>query len=465
LTLKKQTTLLHVGAEGLPGHSPGLPAARLRWLDVGMLQLRRSGSGATADRRSSSTPSWFAKNCGSPPPERDERTGKPDREKSSAGTGAGVRAGSGSSGAQDFRSGSKGGGNASRSPNAQRERAHPAQGELTRTSTDDSAPRTPALRNTEPEIEADLPEEFVECADFVEGGVELSPPRSNVDDEFFVGEGSSASTATRPLLQLEDRQLEEFWPRGAGSPKAVFLDYDGTLREFENKPELAVPTDEINELLRRINERLDFVPHIISGRSASFLERHFGHLSRFTLVAEHGFQIWRATSGTWTLWDGTIDHEIWKASIRDAMQRIVNEMPGSHLEEKASHLVWHYRGVEDQPMAEAKASDVIRNLSTLVDEGRIPDVRISHGHKIVEASYRNVRKGPVMRKLCEEQAILHEPFGGVLAAGDDVSDESMFDAAPSDYLTVKVGAAQTSARFRVDSPRDLRQFLGKLLDF
>lgn len=417
--------------------------------------LQRRASGGTADRRSSSTPSWFAKNCGEKP---EENRGKLHREKNSAGTGAGARAGSGSGGS-DIRGVSKG---ASQSPNAQRERP-PVQGELGRSTTDDSQPRTPALRNTEPEIEADLPEEFVECADFVEGGVELSPPRSTVDDDFSAGDGSSAERSTRPLLQLEDRLLEQFWPRGH-DPKALFLDYDGTLREFENKPELAVPTDEINELLSRINDRRDFVPHIISGRSASFLERYFGHLRRFTLVAEHGFQIWRAESGTWTLWDGTIDHEIWKASVRDAMQRIVNDTPGSHLEEKASHLVWHYRGVEDQSMAEAKASHVVANLSALVDEGRIPDVRISHGHKIVEASYRNVRKGPVMRKLCEEQAILHMPYAGVLLAGDDVSDESMFDAAPSDYLTVKVGAAETSARFRVESPWELRQFLAKLLD-
>jgi trehalose 6-phosphate synthase/phosphatase len=295
--------------------------------------------------------------------------------------------------------------------------------------------------------------------DFVEGGVELSPEKvDNPLDMLIAGFGS-----TRPLLQLEEMQLEEFWPSGPGL-KAVFLDYDGTLREFENKPEWAVPTDEIIQLLTAINDRADFVPHIISGRDATFLETHFGHLSRFTLVAEHGFQIWRAGHHAWELSDGTINHETWKAGIRSEMSKIVHETPGSHLEEKASCLVWHYREVSDQTKAEDKAISVITSLQRLVEDGNISDVRISHGNKIVEASFKKVRKGPIMRKLCEEKSLFGEPYVGVLTAGDDVSDESMFDAAPSDYLTVKVGQAETSARYRAEHPEELRRFLWRLLE-
>jgi len=86
-------------------------------------------------------------------------------------------------------------------------------------------------------------------------------------------------------------------------------------------------------------------------------------------------------------------------------------------------------------------------------------VKISNGHKVVEVSYRNVRKGLVMRRLCEEKAIFGDPYTGVLAAGDDVSDETMFEAAPHEFLTIKVGAAPTAARFRVETPVLLRKFL------
>jgi len=320
-------------------------------------------------------------------------------------------------------------------------------------SVPESASRTPIMSTTDPDCEIDLPED----EDFVEGGVELSPPKMSAEDLL-----DRLQPATRPLAQLEERQLEDFWPSSDGL-KALFLDYDGTLREFEAKPELAVPTEELRNLLSAINARQDFVPHIISGRNASFLEAHFGGYSRFTLVAEHGFQIWRPETKSWAFWDGTTDHELWKSAIRSEMATFVNEMPGSHLEEKASCLVWHYREVSNQTKAEDKAITVIARLAKLVEEGNLTDVRISHGHKIVEASYQKVRKGPVMRKLCEEKALFGEPFIGVLTAGDDVSDESMFDAAASDYLTIKVGAAKTSARCRVDGPADLREFLWKLV--
>jgi len=311
--------------------------------------------------------------------------------------------------------------------------------------------RTPVISTTDPECEIDLPE----AEDFVEGGVELSPLLS--------GNDAFSPPPTRSLLLLEEGQIEGFWPSGPGM-KALFLDYDGTLREFEDRPEQAVPTAELRQLLQAMNDREDYMPYIVSGRNASFLEEHFGEFSRFTLVAEHGFQIWRPEARTWALWDGTTNHDVWKAALRPEISRIVGEMPGSHLEEKASSLVWHYREVADQAKAEAKSIAVVSRLCKLVEAGNVTEqVRISHGHKIVEASYQKVRKGPVMRKLCEEKALFGEPYVGVLTAGDDVSDESMFENAPSDCLTIKVGPAKTSARCRVDTPAELRSFLWKLL--
>lgn len=300
--------------------------------------------------------------------------------------------------------------------------------------------------------------------DFVQGGIEL-PPRPEeggrgADDE------EEPDFHTRPLPPLSDPELqEEFWPAGEG-PRALFLDYDGTLREFEARPELATPTPEINELLSAINSRQDFVPHIISGRDARFLETYFGHLSRFTLIAEHGFQIWRPGSPDWTLWehpDGLDkDHDDWKEVVRAEMNAFVQSTPGSHVEEKSSSLVWHYREVADAAAGEEAALRALERLEEVRERENIGKIRISHGHKVVEVSYRKVRKGPVMRRICEEKALFGEPFLSVFVAGDDTSDESMFDIAPDDFLTVKVGPALTHAKFRVDSPAQLRKFLSQL---
>eukprot|EP00404_Azadinium_spinosum_P007517 CAMPEP_0180440160 /NCGR_PEP_ID=MMETSP1036_2-20121128/12963_1 /TAXON_ID=632150 /ORGANISM="Azadinium spinosum, Strain 3D9" /LENGTH=453 /DNA_ID=CAMNT_0022446327 /DNA_START=36 /DNA_END=1393 /DNA_ORIENTATION=+ len=300
--------------------------------------------------------------------------------------------------------------------------------------------------------------------DFVEGGIEILPTKdsSGCADGSFENE---SPVLTRQLLQLEQQELEKFWPRGDG-PKALFLDYDGTLREFEARPELAVPTPELEELLAALDARQDLVPHIISGRDARFLEAHFGTAAS-TLIAEHGFEIsLPGSERSWDLWEqygGNVeffrDHENWKAIMRSEIGRLVQQTPGSHLEEKRSSLVWHYREVANEAKAEAAAADVVEQLERLREEKRIQDVKISHGHKVVEVSYRNVRKGLVMRRLCEEKALFGQPFAGVLVAGDDVSDETMFVAAPEDVLTIKVGLGETSAGFRVQNPAQLRQFL------
>lgn len=322
--------------------------------------------------------------------------------------------------------------------------------------------RTPVPRNTEPSFQTDL-----ETEDFVQGGIELPPvPTVGEDERRLSGDEETPAFPTRPLPSLGDRTLEEFWPIGEGS-RALFLDYDGTLREFEARPELATPTREIEELLNAINAREDIVPHIISGRDARFLETYFGSLNRFTLIAEHGFQIWRPGCEGWELWDHPDgldkDHEDWKVTVRSAMTEFVHTTPGSHIEEKASSLVWHYREVSNEALAEAAATNAMEQLDKLKEKHQIQKIRISHGHKVVEVSYRKVRKGPVMRRICEEKAVFGEPFLSVFVAGDDTSDESMFDIAPHDFLTVKVGPALTHAKFRVNSPEDLRRFLWQLI--
>jgi len=310
------------------------------------------------------------------------------------------------------------------------------------------------------QAEAQLPDV---TEDFVEGGVELTP-KSHTDEGLLVGE-PFRPRSTRVLTSL-DVVSGEFWPAGAGQ-RALFLDYDGTLREFEARPEMATPTPQLEELLEAINARTDLVPHIISGRDARFLESCFGKLSRFTLIAEHGFQIHRPGAEGWELLDNLdaldLDHSDWKERVRSAMNLFVEAMPESHIEEKKSSMVWHYREVSDQEQAEAMATEAFTALERLRDAEKLNKIGISRGHKVVEVSYKKVRKGPVMRRICEEKGLFGEPFLSVLVAGDDVSDESMFELAPQDFLSIKVGKAETSAAFRVEDPQQLRSFLWQIV--
>lgn len=276
-------------------------------------------------------------------------------------------------------------------------------------------------------------------------------------------EGPSARPAAAPE-EASPEQLRRWWeqklPSGGTGPRAVFLDYDGTLREFEARPEQAVPTPEITALLTALNAREDLAPHIISGRDCGFLESHLRGLDRFTLVAEHGYKLRRPGCGWEYSRKGSGDEEQqrWKAILRPVILRAVEDLNGSHLEEKASSLVWHYR----EAAAEAGgrgAEELMAHLEQLRAREGLGDVRITHGAKIVEVSYRGVDKGAILRSLCEERRQAGRPFEAVLAAGDDRTDEFMFASAPPGSMTIKVGTGDSQAKFRIGSPRELRSFL------
>jgi trehalose 6-phosphate synthase/phosphatase len=72
--------------------------------------------------------------------------------------------------------------------------------------------------------------------------------------------------------------------------RMIFLDYDGTLVGYNEKPELAIPD---NFLLKTLEKLLEFPSTelaIVSGRDQDFLDQWFGKLP-ITLVAEHGYFI------------------------------------------------------------------------------------------------------------------------------------------------------------------------------
>jgi trehalose 6-phosphate synthase/phosphatase len=257
------------------------------------------------------------------------------------------------------------------------------------------------------------------------------------------------------------------------------LDYDGTLREFEARPEMAVPTPEVHRLLAALNEREDLLVHIISGRDAHFLSTHFGQYGRIILIAEHEkrvagrFQVWRPNPADALSWGGAAssgsgvcrrpsDQQDWRSSCRFELAKAAAAVSGSHVEEKAFSLVWHHRGAADQEAAEAAASSLADRLLRLRRAWRLRELRVTQGHKTVEVSVRSVTKGEIMRRICSTRRSLGEPFEAVLVAGDDVSDESMFEHADDDFLTIKVGQEDTRAKYFVNTPAQLRTFLWSL---
>ncbi len=237
-----------------------------------------------------------------------------------------------------------------------------------------------------------------------------------------------------------------------GERLALFLDYDGTLREIVTDPRSARPTEEIRALLERLGAHPKIDVIIISGRSREDLQSFF-HPTDFTLVAEHGAAIWRPGASDWEHWDRDVTYG-WKEEIRGLLRLYEQSTPGSFVEEKRTSLVWHYRKT-DPEFGTWKANQLLHELGTMMAN---EPVKIRQGRKIVEVTSAEVSKGVAMRRLLHEHR-----YGLVFCAGDDQTDESMFELELPNFLTLKIGSAPSRARYRLKDPAAFRAFLASLV--
>jgi trehalose 6-phosphate synthase/phosphatase len=237
-----------------------------------------------------------------------------------------------------------------------------------------------------------------------------------------------------------------------GKRMAIFVDYDGTLRELEMEPSAACPTEELLQLLARLRKRPDVEVTIISGRRADDLEAWLGGCG-FGLVAEHGARLRRPGSDVWERLDRNVSYA-WKAEVTRVLRAYEQSTPGSFIEEKQTGVVWHYRKA-DPAFGEWKAKQLFEELEAVTSNQAL---EVRHGKKIVEVAATQVNKGAAVMRLLEDRR-----YDLVVTAGDDLTDESMFRLDVENLVSIKVGPGVTSARYRVRSPVELRDLLASVV--
>jgi len=266
------------------------------------------------------------------------------------------------------------------------------------------------------------------------------------------------STLVIPDPDMSGADIEEAHNRiaqtmSAGNRVALFLDYDGTLREIEREPSLAKPTPALHDFLQRVAKLTKVDVTIISGRSRDDIQAWLGAYP-FRLIAEHGARRRQPGSQVWEQLDCTVNYA-WKEELLNILRLYEEATPGSLIEEKRSSLVWHYR-MADREFGEWKARKLTRQLAALAAN---QPIQVHHGKKIVEVSAAQVNKGAAVARVLAEE----HPYECVLCAGDDRTDESMFTLNTPGLLSVNVGGGPTQAGYRVADPAQLREFLVKAL--
>ncbi|MBN2376174.1 MAG: bifunctional alpha,alpha-trehalose-phosphate synthase (UDP-forming)/trehalose-phosphatase [Sedimentisphaerales bacterium] len=232
----------------------------------------------------------------------------------------------------------------------------------------------------------------------------------------------------------------------------LFLDYDGTLCEIKTKPSDAYPHAEIKELYEVLMARPEIDVYLISGRKRADMDAWFSDYP-FTLIAEHGYFYKMRGFSEWVILDPRADLS-WMDQIIEIFRHFSGSTPGSSIEQKTSSVVWHYRR-SDPEFGEWKAYQLMGELMEMLSN--LP-VEIHHGKKIVEVSSTHINKGMALEHFLQAQG-----YKAVVCAGDDETDESMFRLDHEQIVSIKVGDGETVARYKVPSPKELRDFLIRAL--
>ena len=223
--------------------------------------------------------------------------------------------------------------------------------------------------------------------------------------------------------------------------RLLLLDYDGTLVPFSSNPDTAVPGDTLLKIVADLCEQEKNDVFLISGRSSTWLDQHFGSLP-LNFIAEHGakqklkFDRWSTEVQT---------HNEWKEQVHNVMDIYVRRCANSMIEEKDFSMVWHYRNANVE-QGKLRAYELVNELNEYIHNRHL---QVLMGNKIVEVRQSGINKGNSIKKVMSGKN-----YDYIFAVGDDRTDEDMFKELinRSNAFTIKVGPEASYAQFNLLTP-------------
>lgn len=265
-----------------------------------------------------------------------------------------------------------------------------------------------------------------------------------------------ALAATRNTVPLAGPVLLDGLPEEAmlehyrkSAKRLLLLDYDGTLTGFKNIPSDAAPDDELYRLLDAAAADSANEVAIISGRDRATLEKWFAHKD-YTLITDHGVWLRRKGKG-WSAVEAL--NSDWKDSLRPILENFTDRTPGSFVEEKEFSMAWHYRR-SDTDLGTMRTRELMEALERELQDGALA---VLEGNKVIEIKSSTINKGRIAAMLSDD-----ENYDFILAAGDDWTDEYMFEQLPQTSYTVKVRSRRTAARYYLTDIKQVRTLIAKL---
>lgn len=230
---------------------------------------------------------------------------------------------------------------------------------------------------------------------------------------------------------------------------AFFLDIDGTLLDIAATPKAVHTAKADCRLVAALYDKADGALALVSGRSLKMIDQLFSPM-RLPAAGQHGVERRDAR--------GRVHRPSFSTDVLERAAGHIREFAERHsglvFEDKGYSMALHYRLA---PRLAGAANAIVREAARAVGEG----VEVQRGKMVAELKPAGHDKGRAIEAFMREK-----PFAGrtPVFLGDDLTDEHGFRMV--DRMgghSIKVGAGQSAARWRLANPAAARAWLHEWL--
>lgn len=193
-------------------------------------------------------------------------------------------------------------------------------------------------------------------------------------------------------------------------PVAVFLDFDGTLVNIAERPDLVQVPPTLLTMIQQVHDRLDGALAVITGRPIADLDALLAPL-QLPVAGVHGMEH-RDESGVLRSTGSTSIPE----AVRKRLKGLAAMDAALVLEDKGSCLTLHYR---QSPSRETLIRSEMQEIYSELGQ----DFMLQDGKMLLELRPTGATKGTAVSEF-----MARPPFAGRLPIfiGDDITDEDAF---------------------------------------
>lgn len=229
---------------------------------------------------------------------------------------------------------------------------------------------------------------------------------------------------------------------------ALFLDFDGCLVEIADRPDTITVPEALPVRLVALHDRLNGALALISGRNVADLRQYLPDFPG-AIAGSHGAEM--------ALPGGQIDPVDAAALDVEELHRQTRDLAAHDdrlmVEPKPHGVVMHYRAA---PEMRDWVEQTMAELSSLY-----PVLALQPAKMAVELRPRDAGKHRALARLMQMPG-----FTGRVPvyAGDDLTDEvAIAEAQQRGGFGIKIGEGETGARYRLDDPAALADWLDAAL--